>query len=74
MQTNLRQESYSNLEYKNVSAIWKDMYVYEDVLDANGNVTAAMNRNAKYPNLKYSAINGQGFYLLESECSQHQIA
>ena len=59
MQTNLRQESYSNLEYKNVSAIWKDMYVYEDVLDANGNVTAAMNRNAKYPNLKYSAINGQ---------------
>lgn len=59
MQTNLRQESYSNMEYKNVSAIWKDMYVYEDVLDANGNVTAAMNRNAKYPNLKYSAINGQ---------------
>ena len=42
MQTNLRQESYSNMEYKNVSAIWKDMYVYEDVLDASGNVTAAM--------------------------------
>ena len=59
MQTNLRQESYSNMEYKNVSAIWKDMYVYEDVLDASGNVTVAMNRNAKYPNLKYSAINGQ---------------
>lgn len=59
MLTNLRQESYSNMEYKNVSAIWKDMYVYEDVLDASGNVTAAMNRNAKYPNLKYSAINGQ---------------
>lgn len=59
MQTNLRQESYSNMEYKNVSAIWKDMYIYEDVLDASGNVTAAMNRNAKYPNLKYSAINGQ---------------
>lgn len=59
MQTNLRQESYSNMEYKNVSAIWKDMYIYEDVLDASGNVTAAMNRNAKYPNLKYSAINGR---------------
>ena len=59
MQTNLRQESYSNMEYKNVSAIWKDMYIYEDVLDASGNVTAAMNRNAKYPNLKYSATNGQ---------------
>lgn len=59
MQTNLRQESYSNLEYKNVSAIWKDMYVYEDVYDASGNVIAATNRTAKYPNLRYSAINGQ---------------
>ena len=38
---------------------WKDMYVYEDVLDANGNVVAAMNRNAKYPNLRYKEVNSQ---------------
>ena len=35
--------------------MWKDMYVYEDVLDAGGNVVAPMNRSAKYPNLRYSA-------------------
>ena len=59
VQTDLRQEKYDDLEYKNVSAMWKDMYVYEDVLDAGGNVVAPMNRSAKYPNLRYSAINGQ---------------
>lgn len=59
VQTNLRQESYNDMEYKNLSAMWKDMYVYEDVLDANGNVVAAMNRNAKYPNLRYSDVNSQ---------------
>lgn len=59
VQTNLRQEKYSDMEYKNLSAIWKDMYVYEDVLDANGNVVAAMNRNAKYPNLRYDDVNSQ---------------
>lgn len=59
VQTNLRQESYNDMEYKNLSAMWKDMYVYEDVLDANGNVVAAMNRNAKYPNLRYKEVNSQ---------------
>lgn len=59
VQTNLRQESYDDMEYKNLSAMWKDMYVYEDVLDANGNVVAAMNRNAKYPNLRYKEVNSQ---------------
>lgn len=59
VQTNLRQEKYSDMEYKNLSAMWKDMYVYEDVLDANGNVVAAMNRNAKYPNLRYDDVNSQ---------------
>lgn len=59
VQTNLRQESYSSMEYKNLSAMWKDMYVYEDVLDANGNVVAAMNRNAKFPNLRYNDVNSQ---------------
>lgn len=59
VQTNLRQEKYGDMEYKNLSAMWKDMYVYEDVLDANGNVVAPMNRNAKYPNLRYDDVNSQ---------------
>lgn len=59
VQTDLRQESFNNLEYNNVSAMWKDMFVYEDVLDANGQIAVEKNTDAKYPNLRYSNINGQ---------------
>lgn len=54
--TTMRKESYS--EYSNVSAMWKDMFVYEDIYDANNVVTVAQNRNAKYPNIRYSSVNG----------------
>ena len=54
--TTMRKESYS--EYSNVSAMWKDMFVYEDIYDANNIVTVAQNRNAKYPNIRYSSVNG----------------
>lgn len=59
VQTDLRQESFSDMEYNNLSAMWKDMFVYEDVLDAEDNITVEKNTNAKYPNLRYSNINGQ---------------
>lgn len=54
--TTLRKESYS--EYSNVSAMWKDMFVYEDIYDAKNVVTVEQNRNAKYPNIRYSSVNG----------------
>lgn len=54
--TTMRKESYS--EYSNVSAMWKDIFVYEDIYDANNIVTVAQNRNAKYPNIRYSSVNG----------------
>ena len=54
--TTMRKESYS--EYSNVSAMWKDMFVYEDIYDANNIVTVAQNRNAKYPNIRYRSVNG----------------
>lgn len=54
--TTMRKESYS--EYSNVSAMWKDVFVYEDIYDANNIVTVAQNRNAKYPNIRYSSVNG----------------
>ena len=54
--TTMRKESYS--EYSNVSAMWKDLFVYEDIYDANNIVTVAQNRNAKYPNIRYSSVNG----------------
>ena len=53
------QESFDDMEYKNLSAIWRDMFVYSDVKDADGNIVAAENRDAKYPNLRYDDVNGQ---------------
>ena len=53
------QESFDDMEYKNLSAIWRDMFVYNDVKDADGNIVAAENRDAKYPNLRYDDVNGQ---------------
>ncbi|NDV64064.1 TonB-dependent receptor [Bacteroides sp. 224] len=50
-------KSATKLEYTNIPDFWKDMYVYEDVIDSKGNVVAAQNRNAKYPNLQYDGIN-----------------
>lgn len=54
--SSMTKESYS--EYSNVSAMWKDMFVYQDIYDANNVVTVAQNRNAKYPNIRYSGVNG----------------
>lgn len=50
--------TYSLMEYTNLPSFWADnMFVYQDVLDAEGNVVAEANVNAKYPNLMYSDIN-----------------
>lgn len=54
-----RSFSSSALEYTNLPVFWKDMFVYQDILDANGNVTVAQNHNAKYPNLMYDDVNSQ---------------
>ena len=33
------------------------MFVYNDVVDASGNVVVKANRNAKYPNLRWGSVN-----------------
>lgn len=33
------------------------MYVYNDIVDAAGNVVVKANRNAEYPNLRWSSVN-----------------
>lgn len=49
---------YKDMEYTNLPSFWADnMYVYDNVLDANGNIVAPANRDAKYPNLRYSVNN-----------------
>lgn len=52
---------YKQLQYRNMPSFWNpdNMFVYEDVLDANSNVTVKQNLDAKYPNLRYADINSQ---------------
>ena len=51
---------WENLEYINMPSFWDpdNMYVYQDVYDASGNLLVAENRNAKYPNMRYASVNG----------------
>lgn len=56
-QSNLRGESYGKMETTNISTMWKDMYVYNDVLDSKGDYLAYANREGKYPNIRYSSQN-----------------
>jgi TonB-linked SusC/RagA family outer membrane protein len=51
----IRQETYS--QYENISRFWKDMYVYQNIYDAQGNLVVEQNLDAKYPNVKYSGVN-----------------
>ncbi len=54
--TNIR-KSAANMEYRNIPAFWKDMFVYQDVTDAQGYVIAEQNLDARYPNAKYGNVN-----------------
>lgn len=50
--------TYSALEYTNLPSFWSNnMFVYNNVLDASGNIVARQNLDAKYPNLQYSVNN-----------------
>src|SRR5574344_167014 len=48
-----------SLEYCNMPSFWNpdNMYSYEDVYDASGNMVVKANRNGYYPNLAYSSVN-----------------
>jgi TonB-linked SusC/RagA family outer membrane protein len=51
--------SSSNIEYYNMPSFWNvdDMYSYQDVTDANGNIVVKENHDAQYPNLAYQSVN-----------------
>ena len=55
------QESFNSMETTNVSAMWNDMFIYEDVLDAQGKVIAYANTNGQWPNFGYTkgSVNSQ---------------
>ena len=48
-----------NLEYCNMPSFWNpdNMFVYQDIMDAEGNVVVAENREGGMPNLAYSNVN-----------------
>ena len=51
--------SKTELEYLNMPSFWNvdNMFSYQDVYDAAGNLVVAENRNGHYPNLAYSDVN-----------------
>ncbi len=48
-----------DLEYTNMPSFWNvdNMYSYQDVYDASGNLVVAENRNGNLPNLAYQSVN-----------------
>ena len=50
---------YDVMQYTNLPSFWSgNMFVYEDVLDDQGNIVAPQNLDARYPNLRFQGING----------------
>lgn len=49
---------YDAMQYTNLPSFWSgNMFVYKDVLDAQGRVVASQNLDAKYPNLRFADVN-----------------
>lgn len=50
-----------DIEFTNMPSFWNpdNVFVYEDIYDASGNLVMAQNRDAALPNLKYSSVNSQ---------------
>lgn len=55
-------------EYFNQPSFWRDMFVYEDIYDKNGNITVERNINAAYPNMAYASVNSKqsSFWLVNA--------
>ena len=49
----------TSLEATSVPSFWNpdNMFVYQDIYDAAGNLVVAQNRDAYYPSLAYSSVN-----------------
>jgi len=59
MPSSLRSEGYGDMETTNISTMWRDMFVYDDLYDAAGHQLAYANRDGKYPNIRYSSYNSK---------------
>ena len=56
IQTDFRQAA-SDYEYSNMPSSFADMFNYQDIYDAAGNITVPKNINASMPNMRYKDVN-----------------
>ena len=50
-------QAANNYEYENMPSSFSDMFNYETIYDADGNVTVPANIDAAMPNMRYSNVN-----------------
>ena len=57
-----------NYEYENLPSAFSDMFNYETIYDARGNVTVPQNRDASVPNMRYSNVNAaaSSYWLIDA--------
>ncbi|MGN1376540.1 MAG: SusC/RagA family protein, partial [Prevotella sp.] len=53
IQTDFRKAA-SNYEYENMPSCFADMFNYQNIYDAQGNITVPANVDAAFPNMRYS--------------------
>ena len=58
----------SNYEYENLPSAFSDMFNYEAIYDAAGNVTVPANIDAAMPNMRYGNVNSaaSSFWLIDA--------
>lgn len=54
-------DGVGDLEFTNMPSFWNvdNMYSYQDIYDAAGNLVVAENRNGSLPNLQYQSVNAR---------------
>ena len=66
--TNFRQAA-GDYEYENMPSSFRDMYNYEDIYDATGNITVPRNIDASMPNMRYGSVNqaASSYWLVDAK-------
>ena len=61
-------QAANNYEYENMPSSFSDMFNYEAIYDASGNITVPTNIDAYMPNMRYSKVNdaASSFWLIDA--------
>ncbi len=61
-------QAAKNYEYENMPSSFSDMFNYEAIYDASGNITVPTNIDAYMPNMRYSNVNAasSSFWLIDA--------